>query len=205
MESSQESDDSGDDPENSSDEKSTSSSSSKKDSDSSSSGKSEGSSSGKDSNEESSSSEAVLDSNVSFSIKFVNQLESREAGDTIKVIFAHGTDLSKVNVDTSEAFVFRKSSLDNDPTKVKSWNKIQKFVVTSESGASKTWYVDVSTLPSSEKAFEIVFKNELKSNRNGDTIVVRLKNCRGLVERVGWRLDFPEPGFREELVKVAEV
>ena len=176
VESSQESDDSGDDPENSSDEKSTSSSSSKKDSDSSSSGKSEGSSSGKDSNEESSSSEAVLDSNVSFSIKFVNQLESREAGDTIKVIFAHGTDLSKVNVDTSEAFVFRKSSLDNDPTKVKSWNKIQKFVVTSESGASKTWYVDVSTLPSSEKAFEIVFKNELKSNRNGDTIVVRLKN-----------------------------
>ena len=176
VESSQESDDSGDDPENSSDEKSTSSSSSKKDSDSSSSGKSEGSSSGKDSNEESSSSEAVLDSNVSFSIKFVNQLESREVGDTIKVIFAHGTDLSKVNVDTSEAFVFRKSSLDNDPTKVKSWNKIQKFVVTSESGTSKTWYVDVSTLPSSEKAFEIVFKNELKSNRNGDTIVVRLKN-----------------------------
>ena len=170
------SDDSGDDSEKSSEAESASSSSTKKDSDSSSSGKSEGSSSGKESKDESSSSEAVLDSNVSFSIKFVNQLESREAGDTIKVIFAHGTDLSKVNVDASEAFVFRKSSLDNDPTKVKSWNKIQKFVVTSESGTSKTWYVEVSTLPSSEKAFEIVFKNELKSNRNGDTIVVRLKN-----------------------------
>lgn len=164
------------DSDDSGDAKSTSSSSSSKGSNSSSSGKSEGSSSGKESGEGDSDSGVALDSNVSFSIKFINQLESHETGDTIKVIFAHGTDLSKVKVDTSEAFVFRKSSLDNDPTKVKSWNKIQKFVVTSESGASKTWYVDVSTLPSSEKAFEIVFKNELKSNRNGDTIVVRLKN-----------------------------
>lgn len=172
----QESDDSEDDSDNSSEAESASSSSTKKDSDSSSSGKSEGSSSGKESKDESSSSEAVLDSNVSFSIKFVDQLESSEAGDTIKVIFAHGTDLSKVKVDTSEAFVFRKSSLDNNPTKVKDWSKVQKFLVTSESGASKTWYVEVLTLPSSEKAFEIVFKNELKSNRNGDTIVVRLKN-----------------------------
>ena len=169
VESSQESEDSGDDSENSGDAKSTSSSSSKKGS-SSSSGKS------KDSKAESSSSEAVLDSNVSFGIKFVDQLESREAGDTIHVILAHGMDLSKVKVDTSEAFVFRKSSLDSNPTKVKDWSKVQKFVVTSESGASKTWYVDVSTLPSSEKFFEIIFKNELKSNRNGDTIVVRLKN-----------------------------
>lgn len=169
VESSQESEDSGDDSENSGDAKSTSSSSSKKGS-SSSSGKS------KDSKAESSSSEAVLDSNVSFGIKFVDQLESREAGDTIHVILAHGADLSKLMVDTSEAFVFRKSSLDSNPTKVKDWSKVQKFVVTSESGASKTWYVDVSTLPSSEKVFEIIFKNELKSNRNGDTIVVRLKN-----------------------------
>ena len=113
---------------------------------------------------------------MSFGIKFVDQLESREAGDTIHVILAHGADLSKLMVDTSEAFVFRKSSLDSNPTKVKDWSKVQKFVVTSESGASKTWYVDVSTLPSSEKFFEIIFKNELKSNRNGDTIVVRLKN-----------------------------
>jgi hypothetical protein len=169
VESSQESEDSGDDSENSGNAKSTSSSSSKKGS-SSSSGKS------KDSKAESSSSEAVLDSNVSFGIKFVDQLESREAGDTIHVILAHGADLSKLMVDTSEAFVFRKSSLDSNPTKVKDWSKVQKFVVTSESGASKTWYVDVSTLPSSEKFFEIIFKNELKSNRNGDTIVVRLKN-----------------------------
>ena len=169
VESSQESEDSGDDSENSGNAKSTSSSSSKKGG-SSSSGKS------KDSKAESSSSEAVLDSNVSFGIKFVDQLESREVGDTIHVILAHGTDLSKVKVDTSEAFVFRKSSLDSNPTKVKDWSKVQKFVVTSESGASKTWYVDVSTLPSSEKVFEIIFKNELKSNRNGDTIVVRLKN-----------------------------
>ena len=169
VESSQESEDSGDDSENSGNAKSTSSSSSKKGG-SSSSGKS------KDSKAESSSSEAVLDSNVSFGIKFVDQLESREAGDTIHVILAHGADLSKLKVDTSEAFVFRKSSLDSNPTKVKDWSKVQKFVVTSESGASKTWYVDVSTLPSSEKFFEIIFKNELKSNRNGDTIVVRLKN-----------------------------
>ncbi len=169
VESSQESEDSGDDSENSGNAKSTSSSSSKKGG-SSSSGKS------KDSKAESSSSEAVLDSNVSFGIKFVDQLESREAGDTIHVILAHGADLSKLMVDTSEAFVFRKSSLDSNPTKVKDWSKVQKFVVTSESGASKTWYVDVSTLPSSEKFFEIIFKNELKSNRNGDTIVVRLKN-----------------------------
>ena len=169
VESSQESEDSGDDSENSGNAKSTSSSSSKKGG-SSSSGKS------KDSKAESSSSEAVLDSNVSFGIKFVDQLESREAGDTIHVILAHGADLSKLKVDTSEAFVFRKSSLDSNPTKVKDWSKVQKFVVTSESGASKTWYVDVSTLPSSEKVFEIIFKNELKSNRNGDTIVVRLKN-----------------------------
>lgn len=175
VESSQESEDSGDDPEDSGDAKSTSSSSSKK-GNSSSSEKSDGASSGKDSKEESSSSEVVLDSNVLFSIKFVNQLESREVGDTIKVIFAHGMDLAKVKVDTSESFVFRKSSLDSNPTKVKDWSKVQKFVVTSESGASKTWYVDVSTLPSSEKAFEIIFKDELKSNRNGDTIVVRLKN-----------------------------
>lgn len=169
VKSSQESEDSGDDSENSGNAKSTSSSSSKKGG-SSSSGKS------KDSKAESSSSEAVLDSNVSFGIKFVDQLESREAGDTIHVILAHGADLSKLKVDTSEAFVFRKSSLDSNPTKVKDWSKVQKFVVTSESGASKTWYVDVSTLPSSEKFFEIIFKNELKSNRNGDTIVVRLKN-----------------------------
>lgn len=169
VESSQESEDSGDDSENSGNAKSTSSSSSKK-GESSSSGKS------KDSKAESSSSEAVLDSNVSFGIKFVDQLESREAGDTIHVILAHGADLSKLMVDTSEAFVFRKSSLDSNPTKVKDWSKVQKFVVTSESGASKNWYVDVSTLPSSEKFFEIIFKNELKSNRNGDTIVVRLKN-----------------------------
>ena len=171
----QKSNDSDDDSENSDDAKSTSSSSSKKEK-SSSSGKSDGSSSGKDSNEESSSSEVALDSNVSFGIKFVDQLESREAGDTIKVIFAHATNLSKIKVDTSESFVFRKSSLDSNPTKVKDWSKVQKFVVTSESGVSKIWYVEVSTLPSSEKAFEIIFKNELKSNRNGDTIVVRLKN-----------------------------
>lgn len=175
VESSQESEDSGDDPEDSGDAKSTSSSSSKK-GNSSSSGMSDGASSGKDSKEESSSSEVTLDSNVSFSIKFADQLEAREAGDTIHVIFAHGMDLAKVKVDTSESFVFRKSSLDSSPTKVKDWSKVQKFVVTSESGASKTWYVDVSTLPSSEKAFEIIFKDELKSNRNGDTIVVRLKN-----------------------------
>ena len=175
VESSQESEDSGDDPEDSGDAKSTSSSSSKK-GNSSSSEKSDGASSGKDSKEESSSSEATLDSNVSFSIKFADQLEAREAGDTIHVIFAHGMDLAKVKVDTSESFVFRKSSLDSSPTKVKDWSKVQKFVVTSESGTSKTWYVDVSTLPSSEKAFEIIFKDELKSNRNGDTIVVRLKN-----------------------------
>lgn len=172
----QEPDDSGDDSGDSDDSKVTSSSSSNDASASSSSGKSDGSSSGKDSKDESSSSEAVLDSNVSFSIKFVDQLESSESGDTIKVIFAHGTDLSKVKVDTSESFIFRKSSLDNNPTKVKDWSKVQKFLVTSESGTSKTWYVEVLTLPSSEKAFEIVFKNELKSNRNGDTIVVRLKN-----------------------------
>lgn len=175
VESSQESEDSGDDPEDSGDAKSTSSSSSKK-GNSSSSGMLDGASSGKDSKEESSSSEVTLDSNVSFSIKFADQLEAREAGDTIHVIFAHGMDLAKVKVDTSESFVFRKSSLDSSPTKVKDWSKVQKFVVTSESGASKTWYVDVSTLLSSEKAFEIIFKDELKSNRNGDTIVVRLKN-----------------------------
>lgn len=171
----QKSDDSGDDPEDSGDAKSTSSSSSKK-GNSSSSEKSDGSSSGKDSNEGSSSSEAALDSNVTFSIKFTDQLESRETGDTIHVIFAHGMDLAKVKVDTSESFVFRKSNLDSNPTKVKDWSKVQKFVVTSESGASKTWYVDVKTLPSSEKNFEIVFKNELKSNRFDDTIVVRLIN-----------------------------
>ena len=172
----QESDDPSDDSGNSSDSKSTSSSSTKKESGSSSSESSDGASSGKESNVGSSSSEAALDSNVSFSIKFVDQLESSEAGDTIKVIFAHGTDLSKVKVDTSEAFVFRKSSVDSDPAKVKDWSKLMKFVVTSESGAAKTWYVDVKTLPSTEKNFEIVFKDELKSNRIGDTIVVRLKN-----------------------------
>ena len=77
VESSQESEDSGDDPEDSGDAKSTSSSSSKK-GNSSSSGMSDGASSGKDSKEESSSSEVTLDSNVSFSIKFADQLEARE-------------------------------------------------------------------------------------------------------------------------------
>ena len=164
------------DSDDSGDAKSTSSSSSSKGSNSSSSGKSEGSSSGKESGEGDSDSGVALDSNVSFSIKFINQLESHETGDTIKVIFAHGTDLSKVKVDTSEAFVFRKSSLDSDPAKESDWSKLRKFVVSSESGTTKTWYVDVETLPSSEKSFEIGFKDELKSNRMGDTIVVRLKN-----------------------------
>jgi hypothetical protein len=168
--------DSDDDSGNSDDAKSTSSSSSNKSTGSSSSGKSDGSSSGKELTGESSSSEAVLDSNVSFSIKFVGQLESREMDDTIRIVFANGTDLSKVKVDSSEAFVFRKSMIDSDPAKVKDWSKVKKFVVTSESGTSKIWYVDVRTLPSSEKSFEIVFKNELKSNRHGDTIVVRLEN-----------------------------
>ena len=172
----QNSEDSDDDSGNSDDAKSTSSSSSNKSTGSSSSGKSDGSSSGKELTGESSSSEAVLDSNVSFSIKFVGQLESREMDDTIRIVFANGTDLSKVKVDSSEAFVFRKSMIDSDPAKVKDWSKVKKFVVTSESGTSKIWYVDVRTLPSSEKSFEIVFKNELKSNRHGDTIVVRLEN-----------------------------
>ena len=172
----QNSEDSDDDSGNSDDAKSTSSSSSNKSTGSSSSGKSDGSSSGKELTGESSSSEAVLDSNVSFSIKFVGQLESREMDDTIRIVFANGTDLSKVKVDSSEAFVFRKSMIDSDPAKVKDWSKVKKFVVTSESGTSKIWYVDVRTLPSSEKSFEIVFKNELKSNRYGDTIVVRLEN-----------------------------
>ena len=175
-ESIQNSEDSDDDSGNSDNPKSASSSSSNKSTGSSSSGKSDGSSSGKESTGESSSSEAVLDSNVSFSIKFVGQLESRKMDDTIRVVFANGTDLSKVKVDSSEAFVFRKSMIDSDPAKVKDWSKVKKFVVTSESGTSKTWYVDVMTLPSSEKTFEIVFKNELKSNRYGDTIVVRLQN-----------------------------
>ena len=153
-----------------------SSSSSKKKSDSSSSGESDDSSSDKDSADDSSSDEVVLDSNVSFSIKFIDQLESREEKDTIRVVFAHGTNLSKVKVDTSESFVFRKSSVDSDPAKVKDWSKLRTFVVTSESGASKTWYVDVVALPSNEKNFEIVFNDELKSNRIDDTIVVRLIN-----------------------------
>lgn len=124
----------------------------------------------------SSSSVAILDSNVSFSISFVGQLESAVKGDTIYVVFPQGTDLSKVSLDSTDSFIYRKSSLDNDPKKVKDWSSVKMFKVVSESGFSKEWFVVAQCLLGNETDFDIKFEHQLKGSRNDDSLFVKLES-----------------------------
>ncbi len=127
-----------------------------------------------------SSSSAALSDNNSFKISFKDELENKTSGDTVFVTFAQGTDLSKVVLDTS--IIHRSAKIDVDPAKVSDWSKIQTFVVTAEDGTEKTWIVITQAVLSSATDFQIWFKNQLKVNRSGDTIAVKLQNSETIAE-----------------------
>lgn len=153
-----------------------SSSSSAEDSDdveSSSSDGGEVSSSSEETPVESSSSVALSDNN-DLKITFKDELENAVSGDTIYVTFARGTDLTKVAVD--EAVYHRAAAISVKPSEVTDWSKAQKFVVTAENGDEKTWIVVAQTVLNNATDLQIVFKNQLKANRNGDTVAIKLQS-----------------------------
>ncbi|MCQ2097278.1 MAG: PCMD domain-containing protein [Fibrobacter sp.] len=129
-----------------------------------------------------SSSSAALSDNNDFKISFKDELENETSGDTIYVTFAQGTDLSKVSFETSE--IHRSAKIDSDPAKVTDWSKVQKFVVTAEDGTERNWIVVVQAVLSSATDFQIWFKNQLKVNRNEDTIAVKLQNSETIAAAV---------------------
>lgn len=131
---------------------------------------------------ESSSSSVTLSDNNSLKISFKEELENKTSGDTIYVTFAQGTDLSKVELDQSE--IHRAAKIEEDPSKVSDWSKVKTFVVTAEDGSERTWVVVTQAILSSATDFQIWFKNQLKVNRNGDTIAVKLVNSETVGEAV---------------------
>lgn len=131
---------------------------------------------------ESSSSSVTLSDNNSLKISFKEELENKTSGDTIYVTFAQGTDLSKVELDQSE--IHRAAKIEEDPSKVSDWSKVKTFVVTAEDGSERTWVVVTQAILSSATDFQIWFKNQLKVNRNGDTIAVKLLNSETVGEAV---------------------
>lgn len=121
-----------------------------------------------------SSSSVALSDNNDFAISFKGELESKTSGDTVYVTFAQGTDLSKVVLDHET--IHRNAKIDSAPSKVTDWSNAQSFVVTAENGIERTWVVVTQVILSSAADFQIWFKNQLKVNRNDDTIAVKLQN-----------------------------
>lgn len=134
--------------------------------------------------ESSSSSQEVLSDDVSFSLKFVGELANDVNGDTIFVTFPQGTDLKKVVVDSASVMIHRKASLDSDPLKVKDWSSAQSFKVTAEDSSAKTWIVIVQSIKNSAAVLNVAFKDQLKVNRSGDTVAIKLVNGMTLEEAV---------------------
>ncbi|MCQ2107860.1 MAG: PCMD domain-containing protein [Fibrobacter sp.] len=151
---------------------------------------SEGTSSSEESDVKSSSSVAADQSSSSvevqksgdnnFTIKFVDELENKTSNDTIFVTFAQGTELAKVVVDSTVAFINRLAKIDVDPKSVKDWSSAQTFKVTAENDSVKTWVVVVDAVKNSATNLTLKFKNQIStSTKNGDaadTISIKLKS-----------------------------
>lgn len=151
---------------------------------------SEGTSSSEESDVKSSSSVAADQSSSSvevqksgdnnFTIKFVDELENKTSNDTIFVTFAQGTELAKVVVDSTVAFINRLAKIDVDPKSVKDWSVVQTFKVTAENDSVKTWIVVVDAVKNSATNLTLKFKNQIStSTKNGDaadTISIKLKS-----------------------------
>lgn len=151
---------------------------------------SEGTSSSEESDVKSSSSVAADQSSSSvevqksgdnnFTIKFVDELDNKTSGDTVYVTFAQGTELAKVVVDSTVAFINRLAKIDVDPKSVKDWSSAQTFKVTAENDSVKTWVVVVDAVKNSATNLTLKFKNQIStSTKNGDaadTISIKLKS-----------------------------
>lgn len=136
------------------------------------------------SNQSSSSVEEKKSDDNSFKISFVGELDQSVSGDTIYVVFALGTDLKNVSVDTSDAFVHRLATVDKDPSKVSDWSKAQTFKVTAENDSVRTWVVIAETVKNSAANLTLKFKNQvstsLKQGEKADTIAIKLKDSETL-------------------------
>lgn len=126
--------------------------------------------------ESSSSLQEILSDDVSFALNFVGEVANEVRGDTIYVTFPQGTNLMNVVVDSSSVTIHRKASLDADPLRVKDWSSARSFKVTAEDSSAKTWIVVAQSIKSSAAVLSVSFKNQLKVNRSGDTIAIKLVN-----------------------------
>lgn len=128
----------------------------------------------------SSSIEIAKNDDNSFKIKFVDELDNKTSGDTVYVTFAQGTELAKVVVDSTVAFINRLAKIDVDPKSVKDWSVVQTFKVTAENDSVKTWIVVVDAVKNSATNLTLKFKNQIStSTKNGDaadTISIKLKS-----------------------------
>lgn len=164
--------------------KSSSSESSEKSAVSSSSGKSEvndasssskGGEAEKDEKQDvASSSSVTLSGNNDLQVSFVGEVDNKISGDTIYVTFAQGTKLSELSVDT--VIYHRNATIDEDPSKIKDWSKVHDFKVTAEDGTSKKWTVIVQAIKNSAVDLQLTLEKQLKANRSGDTIAIKLVN-----------------------------
>lgn len=112
-------------------------------------------------------------SDASLKLVFKDEVENYESGDTIYVTFAEGVDLSKVVLETEA--IHEKAQVDVKPSSVKDWSSAKTFTVTAEDGTSRTWVVVAQVIKSSETDFQqIVFKNQLKFRKSGDTLYATL-------------------------------
>lgn len=112
-------------------------------------------------------------SDASLKLVFKDEVENYESGDTIYVTFAEGVDLSKVVLETEA--IHEKAQVDVKPSSVKDWSGAKTFTVTAEDGTSRTWVVVAQVIKSSETDFQqIVFKNQLKFRKSGDTLYATL-------------------------------
>lgn len=128
----------------------------------------------------SSSIEIAKNDDNSFKIKFVDELDNKTSGDTVYVTFAQGTELAKVVVDSTVAFINRLAKIDVDPKSVKDWSIAQTFKVTAENDSAKTWTVVVAAVKSSATNLTLKFNNQVatstKVGEAADTIFIKLKD-----------------------------
>lgn len=131
------------------------------------------SSSSSESMDESSSS-IVLSDNNNLQLIFAGEIENKTNGDTICVTFPQGTDLSKVVVDS--VVIHRSASIDVDPKSIRDWNSEKVFKVTAEDSSVQSWIVIVQSVKNSSTDLQVTFQKQLKVNRSGDTIAIKLQN-----------------------------
>lgn len=122
--------------------------------------------------ESSSSSEVVLRDDNSLSILFENSLNQYVEGDTIHVVFAQGTDLSKVTLESSE--IDRYATIEPAVASISDWTKPVEFTVTAQNGETHKWVVSVESVKNTETDLQIRFENQEGVDRqnHGDTIYV---------------------------------